>query len=373
MLVLHDSKLGLLALRRHAAALWKTRGRAIVLSLCMAGTLFAKCDLAHSGEPVIGVVVPLTGPFASAGKQIVDGIVAGTASLSPKPALTVVDDQGSLLNTVEAFRRLAIGERVALITGFTAAGAVTAVSAATLEYAPPVLHLSPFYEPRSVNRPNVFGLVPAANSLIDATAQFARGNLQIRSATIVFGISQQYETLAQRLHQALSDVGIEDVRLQRFSPSDDPTRLADVVQSSDVIVLGPIFLPLQLIRNRVILVDPMPSLDNLARGTGFLISAPQAKLSEGQSISLDGTDDPKLLVGLRAYGFAVAEIASQAFSKGGGEPQIISAALQEQEFRTTFFGSVRFSRRTGFSNIRPVLSRYEGGKLTFVAACSKCD
>jgi outer membrane PBP1 activator LpoA protein len=336
----------------------------------MAVAVSAMGGLAHSSEPSIGVIVPLTGPLAIYGSQVVSGIRAGAASVSQKPSLAIMDDAGSLPNTVSSFRRLVEGDRVALITGFTTAGAVAAVSAVARANSPPVIHLSPFYEPRPVNPPDnlTFGLVPSANSIVNAAAEFARDNLGIKSATIVFGISQQYETLAQRLYEALKKVGIEDVKMQRFSPSDDPTRLAAVVRSSDVIVLGPTFIPSQLIQSRIIVVDPMPTSDSLSHSSGFLISAPQAKLSVGQSIVLD---DPEQFVGLRAYGFALAEIASQAIAKANRDPQLIFAALREQNFQTAFFGQVKLSQKTGFSNLKPVLFRYEGGRLTLVAACSK--
>ena len=338
----------------------------------MVVTLSAMRDLAHAGEPVIGVIVPLSGPFSMYGSQILSGIRAGSESV--KASISIVDDQGSLPNTVSAFRRLVAVDRTALITGFATAGAVTAAAAAARETSTPVIHLSPFYDPQPVNRSDlVFGLVPQANSVVDAAAEFARDKLDIKSATIVFGVNQQYETLAQRLSDALKRNGIGDVTTQRFSPSDDPTRLAAIVRSADVIVLGPLLIPLQLIQARVITVDPMPSLVNLARGSGFLISAPQTKMSGDQSIALDQPDDPRQFTGLRAYGFALAEIASQALAKGGGDSKSISAILAEQDFQTAFFGPVKFSRRTGFSNLKPVLSRYEGGRLTFVAACRSCS
>jgi ABC-type branched-subunit amino acid transport system substrate-binding protein len=340
----------------------------VTLLHTLVGTNFADAQ-----QRTLGVVLPLSGPLGALGQEISEGIKIA-AKTNPSTSIVLRDDGGDLPRTQLSFRELIERERVPLIVGLPTAGAATVVSELATRAAIPVIHLSSYLSAKSTNE-MIFGLAPSAGSLIDAAVEFAKGELQIKSAVILFGISRQYEDLAQSLNDRLRQVGVE-VSLRRLSLSDDPDRIADLPATSDLIVVGPIPVRGELLtRARVVIIDPTPLLPDgsatrlsfqLSRGSGFLISIPQANQPEFEIRSDEAA--PPRLAGARAYGFTLGEIAFQAIQRANGDPRGIAEELRRGEFNTLIFGKVRFSRE-GFSNLKPVLFRVERGRLTSVSTC----
>ena len=347
----------------------KVFGQCMLLAALGCG-LSGAINPARAQEQTFGVIVSLTGPFAAFGTEIVEGLRAATSGSGLK--ISIADDGGDLGQARFAFSRLVQADKVSLVVGFPTAGAVAAVSPLAQELSVPIIHLSAYTDPKVSGRPGItFGLVPSAASLIDAVAEFSKGSLQIKSPAILYGISTQSERLAERLNSQLRGIGFGTVEMQRIAAFDDSFRITSSLRASEVMVLGSLpveRLPPQL---RTIVIDPMPPLRELARGSGNLVSAPQA--SRSADISLEGRDD-RQPASWRAYGFTLGEILVQVHAnmRGDGSPQRAARILQEQEFRT-LFGAIRFDPRTGSSNLKPVLSRFDRGRLTFLEACSRCS
>ncbi len=156
----------------------------------VAGALAAAC-LAGCGAPpdagkgaAIGVVVPLSGPDAATGQQIVEGmrLAAGGADLPLE--ILPRDSHGSPGVAHRRFQELADDARVIAVVGGWSAATARAVAALAAARDVPFLALSPLAVPGASEPARILALHRLA-SLGIAGARFAREDLAAATAGIV--------------------------------------------------------------------------------------------------------------------------------------------------------------------------------------------
>ena len=98
----------------------------LLCGLLLIGT--SGCQTGNTPAPRIGVVLPLSGPYAAYGRQILDGIEFARQTMQqtrtpgdPIPELVVLDNAGDGTKSLQAFRKLADQHVIAALVGFSSA------------------------------------------------------------------------------------------------------------------------------------------------------------------------------------------------------------------------------------------------------------
>src|SRR5262245_66403499 len=101
---------------------WETAGPAWLRILVGAWLAFTVSEAQAQGSIKIGMIAPLSGPFAQIGKDMVTGTELyldeiGRQAAGRKIELLVEDDEGNPSVGVTKVRKLVEGDRVHLVTG----------------------------------------------------------------------------------------------------------------------------------------------------------------------------------------------------------------------------------------------------------------
>ncbi len=200
--------------RRRISRGW--HGRALALStIAVVGASLVSCDVAREPPPripIVGAILPLSGPDAKAGAEVLRGMELAAAApeseAGPPIVLAPVDGEGR--PGVSILRRLELDEEpgVILAVGGWFAATGRALAASTPKNGLPFLALSPLAAPRE-HRPGP-GLLRLhrLEALGRAAAAFCRQDLGVmRAAVIGLSGSEVSTVLADAFADAFVEAG----------------------------------------------------------------------------------------------------------------------------------------------------------------------
>ena len=182
--------------------------------------------LAQQGEFKIGVVASLSGGFATAGKDTIDGYQAwakwrnASGGLDGKKIVfEILDDETNPVNAVNAFRRLAGDPKVATIWLALPSNSALGIKAIASEFKVPVLSGGAVDALGFPADPWFFKIAPAARDFMVVLAQYAQKKGYKRIASIN-GSDAYGQTEIKHLRDVAKEHGLEIVAAETFGVED---------------------------------------------------------------------------------------------------------------------------------------------------------
>jgi len=331
-----------------------------LLSTATFGLGLLVCSVAHA-EDRIGVIAPLSGPFARLGMQLVDGsaVAANSAGNGRAVTITTADDKCDAAGGEAAARQM-VQANVMIVIGF--------LCAESLEAALPILNQKgiPIITPgvrartlteRRAEQPySVFRIAPSdqaeVNETGDVLAQLWRTTpFAIIDDGTIFG-----RELASGVRARLEDKGLKPVFADTYRPGlDNQNALVGRLKragATQVFVGGERDDVAAIGRSALALAYPLvivsgEALTAVARGgdlaAGTLMIAPREpeKLESARNaknaIELAG----KVPEGYLIPAYAATEIALQVLTAAQSQPGSLSEILHKNAFETAI-GTVQF-------------------------------
>ena len=155
-------------------------------------------DRSPKGPVRVGVVLPLSGPDASSGEELLAGLRLAAERFDPQLVLEVRDGEGQPDVSVRRFRELSDDSQVQAIVGGWFASTARTLAAVSEPDAPPFVALSPLASPGETRAPTGTFVLHRFSALGEAGAGFAVEDLAARSAGIVRIPSRESSRTAAR-------------------------------------------------------------------------------------------------------------------------------------------------------------------------------
>jgi branched-chain amino acid transport system substrate-binding protein len=192
-----------------------------MLALALGVSLGATPASAES-EFKIGIVASLSGPFASAGKDTMDGLDAWVKAHGlpgKKIVFETLDDETNPVHASNAFRRLANDPKVQLIYLFIPSSSALAVKSLASEFKVPIVSGGAADELGVPADPYLFKVAPAVHDFMIVLCEYAKKHhlkkIAMMNATDAYGQSQ-----AANIKQLAPKYGMTVVADETFSVDD---------------------------------------------------------------------------------------------------------------------------------------------------------
>jgi branched-chain amino acid transport system substrate-binding protein len=225
---------------------WTIAAAIVVATVALAGLwLFRSSPI--GGDPIrIGAIDPLTGPFASYGEPVRDGMlmaideinVAGGIA-SRKLELLLEDDAGDPKNSVNAFTKLATVSNVPIIIGPLSSG--TSMATAPLADRYRVVQLSTLAGTIDLTKAGdyVFRIYPSSELGSRYIAQVAIDRFKAKRIAIFYPNNALGVTSRQFVTEVVTKAGAEVVAVETFKDGDRDfrTQLAKIAAAKPDIIL----------------------------------------------------------------------------------------------------------------------------------------
>ena len=201
---------------------------------------------AQSGDTIkIGVMTPLTGPAAEAGKLQQNGIKIALDAVNEKGVLgrkfeiVTEDDQTTNPGAVLAFSRLASRPDIAAFIGPIRSTQVNAVAPDVLKTGKPMMFGGTDPTLTQQGNPWLFRCRPNDSYSAKVIAEFGVGELKKQKWAVVFSTDAFGSNGAKQLEMALKDKGITPVLMQGYTnQASDYTAVVLAVRQSGADVLS---------------------------------------------------------------------------------------------------------------------------------------
>lgn len=347
----------------------RTKFAAVLLSLALASPAAAQ-------GVTIGVVGPLSGPFALLGRQIVDGARAALPATG-NIVIVTADDKCEADGGAEAARQL-VAQKVGIVVGFLCTEALEAalpvLQAQGLAVITPGVRAPSLAEQRAPKRPPVFRLQPKPGMEAAAAAN-ALSHIWRDALFAVIDDGTIYgRDLAETVRLDLDQKGLKSVFNDTYRPGLDNqvaliTRLkragaTDVFvggQRDDIAVIGrdaaKLGYPLVLAGGEAL--RAAPGVTDLQPGTLMIAPVPPETLASASKADQAITAAGGTPLGYTVPAYAAVEIATDALVNAGNGGKTVPQALAAMSFSTAM-GPVRFGA-DGSRETNPYrLYRYDG-------------
>ncbi|HVO13661.1 MAG TPA: ABC transporter substrate-binding protein [Alphaproteobacteria bacterium] len=201
----------------------KTRLIALCAMLALAlGVSLGATPASAESEFKIGIVASLSGPFASAGKDTMDGLDAWVKAHGlpgKKIVFETLDDETNPVHASNAFRRLANDPKVQLIYLFIPSSSALAVKSLASEFKVPIVSGGAADELGVPADPYLFKVAPAVHDFMIVLCEYAKKHnlkkIAMMNATDAYGQSQ-----AANIKQLAPKYGMTVVADETFSVDD---------------------------------------------------------------------------------------------------------------------------------------------------------
>ena len=205
------------------------------------------------GAPRIGVVLPLSGPNAVYGRQILDGIEFARRTLEqsrlpddpPPPELVVIDDAGSGAKALEAIRRLSDEGVAAALVGY-ASDEVLAVRNEAAKRRLPVMTPAGSNDVITLNNPYLFRANFSDGFQAKALARYAYVDAHCRRMAVLLNLDEfavYARDLGRQAIQSFVDMGGVSCGSAGFRESDTDFHAAvrELLQNEPDVILVPAY------------------------------------------------------------------------------------------------------------------------------------
>ena len=222
----------------------------VLCGLLLAG--LTGCQTGGDPAPRIGVVLPLSGPYAAYGRQILDGIEFARQTVQktrtpgdPIPELVVLDDAGDGAKALQAFRKLADQHVIAALVGFSSAEVLAVRNEAAKREIPVI---TPTGSHDGITRDNDFLFRATFNDSFQAKAlaRYARVNARCSRMAVMLNLDENAvyaRDLGRQTIQDFVDMGGTDCGSAGFRESDDDFRPAvtELLRGEPDVVMVPAY------------------------------------------------------------------------------------------------------------------------------------
>ena len=201
------------------------KSRLVALSAMLAAALalaFAGAPASAESEFKIGVVASLSGPFASAGKDTIDGLNAWVKAHGlpgKKIVFETLDDETNPVHASNAFRRLANDRDMKLIYLFIPSSSALAVKSLASEFKVPIVSGGAADTLGKPADPYLFKVAPAVHDFMIVLCEYAKKHnlkkIAMMNATDAYGQSQ-----AANIKELAPKYGMTVVADETFSIDD---------------------------------------------------------------------------------------------------------------------------------------------------------
>jgi branched-chain amino acid transport system substrate-binding protein len=198
-----------------------------ILALCVTAAMASVLALGATrasaeSEFKVGVVASLSGPFASAGKDTIDGLEAWVKAHGlpgKKIVFETLDDETNPVHASNAFRRLANDPKVQLIYLFIPSSSALAVKSLASEFKVPIISGGAADSLGKPADPYLFKVAPAVHDFMIVLCEYAKKHdlkkIAMMNATDAYGQSQ-----AANIKELAKEYGMTVVADETFSVDD---------------------------------------------------------------------------------------------------------------------------------------------------------
>lgn len=327
----------------------------------------------------IGVVAPLSGPFAILGRQVADGANAAATSLSPDISIVTADDKCDADGGAAAAKSL-LDQNVDIVVGFLCTEALEAalpvLRTKGIAVVTPGVRAPSLAEERASVRPPVFRLQPEPGLEAAAAARILARIWRDDLFAIVDDGTIYGRDLAETVRLALDEQGLKAVFTDTYRPGQDnqialvgrlkragATHVFVGGQRDDVatIVRDAAKLGYSLVVAGGEALLAAPGAVDLQSGTLMVAPPPPETLESAAKADAAITATGELPEGYAVPAYAAVEIAAQALAarKPG---RSVADILADTEFRTAL-GGVRFGDDGSRTGNPYRLYRYDGNQF----------
>jgi branched-chain amino acid transport system substrate-binding protein len=203
----------------------RMKSRLIALSAMLAaalGVAFASAPASAESEFKIGIVASLSGPFASPGKDTIDGLNAWVKAHGlpgKKIVFETLDDETNPVHASNAFRRLANDPNVKLIYLFIPSSSALAVKSLASEFKVPIVSGGAADTLGVPADPYLFKVAPGVLDFMIVLSEYAKKHnlkkIAMMNATDAFGQAQSAD-----IKELAPKYGLQVVADETFSVDD---------------------------------------------------------------------------------------------------------------------------------------------------------
>lgn len=309
----------------------------------------------------IGVIAPLSGPFALLGHQLADGarVAADTLSKTHNISIATVDDKCTAKGGATAANDL-VAQNVDIVVGFLCTEALepalSVFRSRGLAVVTPGVQAPGLAEQRAVQRPPVFRLQPSPGLEADGASRILARIWRDALFAIIDDGTIYGRDLAETVRLDLEEKGLKSVFNDTYRPGMDnqialigrlkragATHVFVGGQRDDVAIIGrdavKLGYPLVLAGGEAL--RAAPGAVDLRPGTLMIAPPPPESLESAASADAAITAAGKMPEGYAVPGYAAIEVAVQALEAAKADGKPVAEKLAGMEFSTAM-GPVRF-------------------------------
>jgi len=332
--------------------------RAATFGLCMAAS-----SVAHA-EDKIGVIAPLSGPFARLGTQVVDGAAIAVAANKSGQAvsITTADDQCSAAGGEAAAKQL-VQANVVIVIGFLCAESLEAalpiLNQKGIPIITPAIRAQTLTELRADQPYSVFRIAPSARNETNETGDILAGLWHSEPFAIIDDGTIFGRELAAGVRARLEEKGLKPVFADTYRPGlDNQNALVSRLKragATQVFVGGERDDVAAIGRSAAALAYPLAIVSGEAmnaKGNGGDLAVGTMMIAPREPQTLESARNAKNAIelagkvpeGYTVPAYAAAEVTLQVLTAAQSQAGSLTELLRKNVFETAL-GTVQFNVR----------------------------